>query len=335
MKLTPEAQTVYRAMLTEPALGVAGLAGRLNLEEAAVRAALDVLADEALLRDDPSQPGTVSVAHPRLALARVIARAEADLAERQHHVNAMREMLETIAIEYENEQHAERIVVHTRGSDIQARLEELSLGARTECVSLNPGRAHRPHDMAASKPLNQVALERGVGIRAIYQDSFRLDQGTLEYARWLTDLGGEVRTLPVVPQLMVLVDREVALLPRTPDQPSDGAVEVWAPGLVAPLVDYFEAMWAMADPFGTPAPREGEAELPALTRQVLAMLARGVTDESAAHKLGVSARTVRRLVATVMTELGAQSRFQVGVEAVRRGWIDGTVSPRGPGGTAA
>ena len=32
-------------------------------------------------------------------------------------------------------------------------------------------------------------------------------------------------------------------------------------------------------------------------------------------------RTVRRRVADLMDELGADSRFQAGVEAVRRGWL--------------
>jgi DNA-binding NarL/FixJ family response regulator len=35
----------------------------------------------------------------------------------------------------------------------------------------------------------------------------------------------------------------------------------------------------------------------------------------------MSLRTVRRRVAELIEELGAQSRFQAGVEAVRRGWI--------------
>ena len=37
--------------------------------------------------------------------------------------------------------------------------------------------------------------------------------------------------------------------------------------------------------------------------------------------LGVSLRTVRRRVADLMSELGAESRFQAGVEASKRGWI--------------
>ena len=47
----------------------------------------------------------------------------------------------------------------------------------------------------------------------------------------------------------------------------------------------------------------------------------GRTDEQIARKLGISLRTVRRRVAALMTELGVDTRFQAGVEAVRRGWL--------------
>lgn len=319
--LRAEALTIYRAMLTDPDLGVAGLGQVTGLPEEAVRQALDDLADAELMRVAPGEAGVLTPANPRVALAHLVSVAEGQVADWQRRINATKETLEAIASDFEAAQAQERLVLHTRLDAIQARLEELAQGARTECLSLNPGRAHKPADRAASKPLNQLALERGVRIRAIYQDAFRLDVGTLEYARWLTGLGGEIRTLPRVPQLMVLVDREVALLPRDPADPSQGAIEVHAAGIVGVLSEHFDQLWSVAEAFGErPEPRAAEAPA-ALTREVLALLATGVTDEAAAHKLGLSARTVRRVMAQAMTTLGAQSRFQAAVEAMRRGWI--------------
>ena len=317
--LTAEALHVYRTMLSEPTLGVAALSARVGLEEEAVREALDLLADEALLQPD-SGSGSLTTTHPRVALARLIERAEAEQAARQVQVNAMRATLEAIAADHESGLGSERVVIHDNPTSIRSRLEQLALGARHECVSLNPGREHKPEDMAASKPLNQLALERGVAIRCVYQDSFRHDPGTLDYARWLTGLGGEVRTVPLVGDLMVIVDAEVALLPRTPGCPADGALEVHAPGIVAALLAMFETKWSIAAPFGT-VPTRADDDVPAMTKEVLGLLATGITDEAVANRLGLSARTVRRIVSGVMAEVGAQSRFQVGVEAARRGWI--------------
>ncbi|MDP9611903.1 MULTISPECIES: LuxR C-terminal-related transcriptional regulator [Streptomyces] len=46
-----------------------------------------------------------------------------------------------------------------------------------------------------------------------------------------------------------------------------------------------------------------------------------LTDSAVARQLGMSDRTVRRVVAQLMERLGAQSRFEAGVRAVERGWI--------------
>ncbi len=47
----------------------------------------------------------------------------------------------------------------------------------------------------------------------------------------------------------------------------------------------------------------------------------GAKDEALALAVGVSLRTVRRRVADLMDELGATTRFQAGMEAVRRSLV--------------
>jgi DNA-binding NarL/FixJ family response regulator len=54
---------------------------------------------------------------------------------------------------------------------------------------------------------------------------------------------------------------------------------------------------------------------------VLRLLADGHTDDVIGRRLGLSARTVRRIVAVVMRRLDARSRFEAGVHAVQRGWL--------------
>ncbi|MFJ3231488.1 helix-turn-helix transcriptional regulator [Streptomyces sp. NPDC086787] len=71
---------------------------------------------------------------------------------------------------------------------------------------------------------------------------------------------------------------------------------------------------------------------PALTgreREVLELLAAGHLDESIARQLNISVRTCRRVIAALMDRLEARSRFQAGVIAVARGWMDAP-SPGGP-----
>ena len=320
MDLDDDAQRVYRAMLTDSSRGVAALAGHLGMDEDRVRKALDTLADGALLHPDATDPMLLQPTHPRVGLARLMADAEAALVAQQQRVSAMRAVMESIAAEHDSLLDRESVIVHRSLDAIHGRLEQLALEARVECVSLNPGRAHRPEAMAASKPLNQLALERGVAIRCVYQESFRNDAATLAYAQWLTDLGGRARTVPNVPMLMVLVDQEVALLPRVVEDGSQGGLELRAPSVVGALSAWFETVWSIADDFGRPRATEAPLEN-ATTRELLQLMSHGATDESAARRLGLSSRTVRRLMSQAMASLGAGSRFQAGVEASRRGWV--------------
>jgi DNA-binding NarL/FixJ family response regulator len=55
-------------------------------------------------------------------------------------------------------------------------------------------------------------------------------------------------------------------------------------------------------------------------REILAMLSLALKDEALARQLGVSVRTVRRLVSQ-LHRLQSTSRFQAGVRAHALGWI--------------
>jgi DNA-binding NarL/FixJ family response regulator len=60
----------------------------------------------------------------------------------------------------------------------------------------------------------------------------------------------------------------------------------------------------------------------ARVHDVFRLLSRGLKDEAVARRLDTSVRTVRRLVAEGIQLLGSDSRFEAGVMAQRRGWLD-------------
>ena len=64
-------------------------------------------------------------------------------------------------------------------------------------------------------------------------------------------------------------------------------------------------------------PRTGQ---PSTERDVLRLLAQGHTDEAVAARLGLSVRTVRRVVKDMLDRTGARSRFELGVRASAQGW---------------
>ena len=89
------------------------------------------------------------------------------------------------------------------------------------------------------------------------------------------------------------------------------------------VLGYFEGPTSseIAEQLGTPIGDDAEGELDARDATVLRLMAAGVTDAAIARQTGFSQRTVERRVRHVMERLGAQTRFQAGVQAVHRGWL--------------
>ncbi|WP_232247287.1 helix-turn-helix domain-containing protein [Kitasatospora azatica] len=317
--MSSRAEAVYRAMLGGPDHGVDDLATDTGLPVTEVRTALNELADLALLRPSAHRSGLRAVS-PQVGLAALLAAAEAESAARQAQIEATRAAIASIAAEHEHGPDGDG-ARRLEGLDtVRFRLEELQQLTEFECLSLNPGGAHLPDARDAAKPLNQQALERGVVIRAVCRESFRNDTDTLAYARWMTGLGGQMRTVPAVPMPLVIVDRKVAILPIDPSDARVGALEVHSQGMLAAVCALFEQIWVTGTPFGQQAPTDSHGCTP-MERKLLEIISDGHTDEVAARNLGISLRTVRRMMADLMDRLDAASRFQAGVNATKRGWL--------------
>lgn len=184
-----------------------------------------------------------------------------------------------------------------------------------ELMFLRPDQWRLPTEPAVAAAF-QHALGQGRRARGLYPVR------ALHQARsTLTDraaAGEEIRLLPEVPSRLAIVGDSRALLPPYPGITNERSLVVREPGLVAHLRLYFEELWdqAVALPLFESQDVRGDAR-----RLLLAELAEGARDEQIARTLGIGLRTVRRRIASLMIELGAETRFQAGVEAVRRGWL--------------
>lgn len=318
--LSAHAEAVYRAMLERPDHGVAALVADTGLDEQATRSALDELARLALLKPSGQTAVSLRPVSPEVGLATLLASAEAEIAERQAQVESARAEIAAIAAAHLGTRLSDS-ATRLEGLDaIRTRLEQLQRTTHFECLSLNPGGAHRPDARSAATPLNEEALRRGVVIRAVCRDSFRNDPDTFAYARWLTERGGQMRTIPTVPIQMIIIDRRVSIIPVDPENPRAGALEILSPGIVTALRALFEQCWSAGTPFGAPPLPDSNGCTPT-ERALLALAAAGDTDEAAARTLSVSPRTVSRMMSNLMERLEAVSRFQAGVNATRRGWL--------------
>lgn len=321
--VTATAEQVYEAMLAEPGWGVTDLAAHLELTETQVRESLDELFVLSLVRQSFENPGGFHVLDPAAGLQAALARQQEELIRRQQEVAASQAAVAGILAEYARpvtrsaHDGAELLL----GLDaVQDRLKRFSRETESEVLTFMPGGAQSAQALAAARENDTRLLERGVQVRTVGQDSLRNDHPTLAHAQYLTEMGGQFRTAPLLPPRMILIDRRCALVPLDPSDTRKGAVCVTAAGTIASLLALFEQVWQTATPLGADraADRQGLTDP---ERALLTLLARGLTDEAAAARLGVSTRTARRMMAAIMERLGAASRFEAGLKAAQHGWL--------------
>ncbi|MDW5327037.1 helix-turn-helix transcriptional regulator [Plantactinospora sp. KLBMP9567] len=169
-------------------------------------------------------------------------------------------------------------------------------------------------------------LRRGVRYRVLFPDHARTVPALALRLGSLALAGAEVRTVPDVPADATVVDEAVAMLPSESRDGRAGGVAVFRlPSVVNTVVELFERVWPSAVSLMASDVPDG-AGLTERERELLTLLSVGCTDESAAARLGISVRTVRRTMSAIMHRLGARSRFQAGIKAANSGWL---VRPEG------
>lgn len=124
---------------------------------------------------------------------------------------------------------------------------------------------------------------------------------------------------------MVCDDQSVLVDISTYDPDGYGSLELRREPARRAVTALVEQVWSLSTPFALTARTEAERDegppLDERDQRVLALLATGASDQLIARQTGVSVRTVERRVRYLTEHLGAATRFQAGVQAVRRGWV--------------
>ncbi|WEH27268.1 helix-turn-helix transcriptional regulator [Streptomyces sp. AM 3-1-1] len=312
-------EAVYRHLLTHPERGVADTARALALDESDVRRALDRLSALALVRP-AAGPGPLHTVRPELGLQALIARREEEIAAESSRLAASKAAVERLTAELAPARDVSPGFERVHGIEaVRDTLAAVRREARTEVLVLAPGGGPSGDPYAGPLP-DESAPRRDVRTRAVCLHSVRNSPDALAHARRLSEQGGETRTVPALPVRLVIVDRRLAILPLDAERPGAGAVIQYGGGVLAALSALFESIWEQGEPLCGPRRRVDEAP-DSTERAVLRFLARGLTDDAIAKRLGVSSRTARRVSTVLMKRLGARSRFQAGAEAARRQWV--------------
>ena len=320
-------ERTYRALLEKPEHDLTTLEAHVGAAKDDLQNALVRLVDLGVARTHPAAPSGVAAGDPTASLGLLIERKEDELLRQYRRVADTRADLAALS-----ELDVKR-PSGLRGGlqgiewidgmpEARERLTELSFLARTSVCSVRSGERQSPESLEASRPLDLRSLRRGIVMRLIYERAVLRDEPYRAYLHELVTAGARVRVTDRRPERLAIMDEQAAVVPIDPENSERGALVVRQAGLLTGFLRLFDLLWDEAREL--PAEVRGTLPEPELTdedRRLLTMLASGSTDETAARLLGISVRHLRRRIARLTLRLQASSRFETGVEAVRRGWL--------------
>lgn len=206
--------------------------------------------------------------------------------------------------------------------ELQSATETVVASATTEilaCYDNSPRTAHL-FSIDVDQHRERLITREGtpLRLRSTFVNAVLAHPGAGNVLLARTEGGEEARFLDTIPFTTIVADDVAAVIDLTSfDTSGGGSLLVRDRRVVLALRSLCEAWWRLA----TPMAWEG---LGAPDRQsvfILSLLAAGATDGTIAAQSAMSQRTIERRVRALMTQLGASTRFQAGVQAVRRGWI--------------
>ncbi|MDN5893279.1 MAG: LuxR family transcriptional regulator, partial [Nocardioides sp.] len=100
---------------------------------------------------------------------------------------------------------------------IERFLADVVPHAQAELLTAQPQAGRSAATLKIASERDVSALQRGVSMRTIYQHAARRSRATRAYVARVTEHGGEVRTLDEFFNRLIVVDREVAVIPSGDD----------------------------------------------------------------------------------------------------------------------
>lgn len=314
-----DAARVYEVLLDAGSCTRAHIAERLGMSRDSLYAAVAELQGFAMVSCPAEGDGPLAPLEPTAGLSFLALRRQADLAVRE---NATCDAYGTYRRNFGIP--APSAVEIVAAGDVQIRVAELERSAVHRIRTFDTPPYGAP---TIENDIETANLARGVSYQVLYVRS--AIENAQRYQRNVLPCilaGEEARVLPEVPAKMMIVDDRLALVSLT-DSEADAhhsALLVRWCSLLPALTALFEMYWRSATPFSAderPAlSNRGAERLRPVERQLISLLAAGVTDEVAARNLGVSRRTVTRHVERLMDLTGTSSRFQLALKAKAAGW---------------
>ena len=317
--LEPE-ERVYEALTLREQATIADLSAELGITRSRISRILKSLAARGLATALPGRPARFAAVMPDIAASELIAAQESQLERLREYAHQL-----AAANRARSGAHhpAELIEVVEGSANVRKAFVRLQREARTEMRVFDkpPYTAEQPDGNTEEY---RLLGEGRVRYRTLYERA-GLTQPDRMAEVWTGIRRGErARVTGSLPMKMALCDRRLALIPVSTHSGNAGeaAYLVHPSSLLDALSELFEVMWDKAVPLNQrPAADDEDQLLTDRDKDLLGLLAAGTTDETIARTFGWSVRTVRRHIHRIMTLTGAETRFQAGMQASRRGWV--------------
>lgn len=316
--LSQQDEAVYDALVRRTQATVSELVLDCHLPVSAARRTLRSLVDLGLATRSTGRPVRYVAVSPDSGLEAVLREREAGLRDVRLHIGTLVKMYRAGT----RFAHPGDLIEMVSGRDeVNHHWVQMQQNTRTQMRGFDRPPYAAPQAHTEPNHVELALLKRGVKYRVIY------DRTALALPGWLDDVtagmrhGEQARIAADLPMKLAISDDRLAIIPllRPVDDMVAASYVIHPSPLLDALVALFEMTWTRSVPVQLNSPdsevlSEEEARL-------LTLLASGATDKAASRALGWSERTVQRHVTKLMNRVGAQTRFQVAMEATRRGWI--------------
>ena len=302
--VSPELTAVYELLVTG--------GSRTTAEVGVAPGVLDRVRELGMVRH---LPGDVwQAVAPDLAVEALIAAREEQNRRARADVGPLMELY----LRNRDEELADNAFVETITgvSAVRELWHTLLNGARDEVCVLDQPPYVTP--LGEHVALEDETRQRDVQWRVVYDRSAVDLPGRVTEIIELVAAGERARVTPTLPFKLAVIDTHAAVLPVANGDVVDKVLLIRPSALLDVLRSTFELYWDKGIPFSPGGIYAAAADV---DPNLLGLLAAGLTDESIARQLGLAPRTVQRRVRQLMDRCGAQTRFQAGVQAMRRGWL--------------
>lgn len=321
--ISNEAELLYRELLREPGQSLSRLARSLKFTPAKASRLVASLEDKGLVSRVPGRQRDLLAAPPGVAI-------EALVRGRQQEFERIRVEASSALEEFRRQGSStdtSAMVELVEGPEaIYQRFLQVERAAREQVVVFD----RPPYAKFGVNDPELELLGQGVRFRVLYDRQAIEYPGQLDTVRRFTAAGEEARVIDHLPMKLIIADRRLGIVPLFVNDPAarqlrvHEALLVHSSALLDSLADSFETLWQRGVPIPAPGQIEqatGSYGISAEDEKVLTYLAAGLKDEVIARRLGIAPRTAQRRVARLMDLLGAETRFQAGLQAAKLGWL--------------